>query len=286
MVQNSSLSGNSAYFGGGITNNGTLTVQNSTLSGNSGGYGSGGIQNNGTLTVKNSTLSGNSAGVTAGGIGSYDTLMVQNSTFSDNSAEYGGGIWSNGEVTVESSTLSGNSATTNGGGIINLGTLTVRNSLISGNAARNSGNEIFSGSNATIVAANTNLFGHSGENDAQAFSNFSPSGSDIKATSDGLALPLDAILDTMLAANDTHVNAGVPPGNPVLTHSLVVGSAAIDAVPDAACTSPPISGFDQRGFPRNVDGDGIVSSTECDIGAFEFGIRVIMRTFLPLVFKQ
>ncbi|MGI8687136.1 MAG: hypothetical protein ACR2M3_01030, partial [Thermomicrobiales bacterium] len=47
--------------GGGILNNGgTLTVTNSTLSGNSATNG-GGIYNNGTLTVTNSTFSGNSA---------------------------------------------------------------------------------------------------------------------------------------------------------------------------------------------------------------------------------
>src|SRR5262249_33494311 len=48
--------------GGGIANFGTLTVTNSTLSGNSTFNGAGGaIFNLGTLTVTNSTLSGNSA---------------------------------------------------------------------------------------------------------------------------------------------------------------------------------------------------------------------------------
>jgi hypothetical protein len=54
--------------GGGIQNSGTLTVSNSTLSGNSAGVGElgGGIFNyGGTLTVSNSTLSGNS-GTTLG----------------------------------------------------------------------------------------------------------------------------------------------------------------------------------------------------------------------------
>src|SRR5215208_6256874 len=49
--------------GGGILNNGTVTVSNSTLSGNSSNGGGGGIFNqSGTLTVSNSTLSGNSSG--------------------------------------------------------------------------------------------------------------------------------------------------------------------------------------------------------------------------------
>lgn len=53
--------------GGGIANIGTLTVINSTFSGNIATYG-GGIANNGTLTVTNSTLSGNIATNFGGGM--------------------------------------------------------------------------------------------------------------------------------------------------------------------------------------------------------------------------
>ncbi|MFI5398766.1 MAG: TolC family protein [Candidatus Binatia bacterium] len=63
-VQNLTIASGSADFGGGIfSNGGTLTVTNSTFSGNSAGYVGGGIYNDGgTLTVTNSTFSGNSAG--------------------------------------------------------------------------------------------------------------------------------------------------------------------------------------------------------------------------------
>ena len=56
--------------GGGIVNRGTLTLTNSTVSGNSAGsLGSGGgIFSFGTLTLTNSTVSGNSAGIHGGGI--------------------------------------------------------------------------------------------------------------------------------------------------------------------------------------------------------------------------
>src|SRR5690606_27869787 len=52
-----------------------------------------GIYNEGTLTINNSTFSGNSA-VYGGGIYNYysGTLTISNSTFSGNSAVYGGGI--------------------------------------------------------------------------------------------------------------------------------------------------------------------------------------------------
>jgi filamentous hemagglutinin family protein len=143
-VSNSTLSGNSATYGGGILNGGTLTVSNSTLSGNSATYG-GGIFNFGTATVSNSALSENSATYYGGGIFNFGTLTVNNSTLSGNSATYsgeggegegtGGGISNFGTATVSNSTLSGNSATYYGGGILNDGTLTVSNSTLSENSA-------------------------------------------------------------------------------------------------------------------------------------------------------
>ena len=69
MVTQSTLSGNTAlHEGGGIDNGGTLTMVNSTLSGNSADNG-GGIYNEtpGSLTINYSTFSGNSAN-TGGGL--------------------------------------------------------------------------------------------------------------------------------------------------------------------------------------------------------------------------
>ena len=79
--------GNSAS-GGGIFNQATLTVTNSTFSGNSAGVYGGGIYNvNGTVTVVNSTFFNNSAGAYGGGILiNSGTVKVNNSTFSGNSA--------------------------------------------------------------------------------------------------------------------------------------------------------------------------------------------------------
>ncbi len=144
------IANGSAPAGGGINNAGTLTVSNSTLSGNastancgtppnppcignSAGGGGGGIANNGTLTINNSTFSGNSAG--GGGIANNGTLTINNSTFSGNTANDGGGIANNGgTVTVSNSTFSGNTAQS-GGGIANNngGTVTMTNSIVAGN---------------------------------------------------------------------------------------------------------------------------------------------------------
>jgi hypothetical protein len=92
-VTNSTLSGNRAPIesGGGIVNGGTLTVTNSTFSGNSGGSFGGGISNSGTLTVTNSTLSGNTASGGAG-IDNFATLNLTNTIVSGNTGGDLGGL--------------------------------------------------------------------------------------------------------------------------------------------------------------------------------------------------
>ena len=64
------LTGGSASEGGGIINNGTLTVTNCTISGNTAIFNGGGIFNfgGGTLTVTNCTIRGNTANFSGGAI--------------------------------------------------------------------------------------------------------------------------------------------------------------------------------------------------------------------------
>ena len=123
--------------GGGIDNEGTLTVSNSTFAGNSAGYIGGGIFNDGTLTVSNSTFSGNSAGGGGGIANNNGTVTVSNSTFSNNTASgnsgYGGGIVNDSTLKVSNSTFSGNTANSGGGIFNNGGTVTLTNSIVAGN---------------------------------------------------------------------------------------------------------------------------------------------------------
>jgi hypothetical protein len=139
------------HGGGGIYNLGTLTITNTTVSGNSSNDSStataglgGGIYNGRTLTVLDSTVSGNTVtrsrvGAIPLGAGIYNTgkLTVANSTITANQvsdfwpagAPFGGGIASvSGSVTISSSTLSQNGAiihtpygtyATYGGGVYN-----------------------------------------------------------------------------------------------------------------------------------------------------------------------
>ena len=106
--------------GGGIYNNGSLTLNNSvirsntTFCGGCNGYWGGGIFNdNGNLTINNSTLSGNST--YAGGGGIYNK---------------------SGTLTLNNVTLNANITSASGGGILNNGGIvTLRNSIVSGNTA-------------------------------------------------------------------------------------------------------------------------------------------------------
>ena len=166
-VSNSTLS---HIYGGGIDNaGGTVTVSNSTLSGNAANYGGGIANYGGTVTVSNSTLSSNGA-VSGGGIyNAGGTVIVSNSMLSGNYATFGGGIDNayGGTVTVSSSTLSGNYATPDysgrggeGGGIYNgAGMVTISSSILSSNFSQGAG--IYNDPQGTVTLKNSSsIFGN------------------------------------------------------------------------------------------------------------------------------
>ena len=93
LIAESTISGNSARYGGGLYAGRDTTVVNSTISGNSANLTGGGIQLQGVLTMVNSTVSGNTAELDGGGLNNAGTATVVNSTFSGNSATEGGGIF-------------------------------------------------------------------------------------------------------------------------------------------------------------------------------------------------
>jgi len=258
-ITNGSFNGN----GGGIYNDhATLTITNSTISGNSAAspYSGGGIFNDGangsaTLTITSSTISGNSGpsgggGIFNNGFGGSATLTVTNSTISGNSG--GGGIFNytaGATLTVTNSTLSGNSASFSGGGITNGGTLTLSNCIVGNNTAP-AGPDIF----GTVDSGDYNLVENT-------------SGAILSGTHNitGVDPMLGPLLDN---------------GGPTFTHALCTASG----VPDASCTgvSPAIdqgknftsATTDQRGsgFARTVDFASIpnaIGGDGTDIGAFE-----------------
>jgi hypothetical protein len=231
--------GSTDNAGGGIYNdNGTLTLNNSTVSGNSAFYGGGISTINGMTTINNSTISNNFAN-TAGGVESFSDSVTN----------------------LNNSTISSNLANNEGGGISNSlnSTTNLVRTIISGNISP-VGAEGWMNTGA-INGDNHNVLGHSGLNNANAFSGFTPSGSDVTATSDGTnPTALAGILNPALANN----------GGPTLTHALVTSSPAIDIAPATACSGAPINGVDQRGVARSQDGNAS-GTTACDAGAVEMG---------------
>ena len=124
----------------GITNSGTLTLNNSTVTNNTtdeNGDGGSGILNFGTMTLNASTVSHNGGSGGPSGIGSSGTLTLNNSTVSNNTAFVAAGIDSfQGAVTLNNSTVSNNVADLSGGAIFNSeGTVTLNNSTVSNNRA-------------------------------------------------------------------------------------------------------------------------------------------------------
>ena len=145
--------------GGGIYNAGTLTLINSTVSGNAASHGGGIYNGSGTLTLTNSTVSGNSAAEDGGGIFNpfFGLTIVTNSTVTGNAASNGGGGIFNdtGILTLTNSTVSGNSANS-GGGIYNVGRDTrVFSSTIANN--QTGGGVLSVGFGATFTFQNTIL---------------------------------------------------------------------------------------------------------------------------------
>lgn len=98
----------------------TARVRDITLT-NAQASAGGGILNEGTLTVEGSHITANEASLAGGGIYSTGQLTIIDTTISDNSARnYGGGIVLEGEatgLTMQNSTLSGNEAGYAGGGL-------------------------------------------------------------------------------------------------------------------------------------------------------------------------
>ena len=152
--------------GGGIRNEGAVTIINGALNGNAARSG-GGIFNEGAVTIINSSLSHN-GGFEAFASGIYNsaggTVVLSQSTFSFNGGSHGGAFFNGGTATIIDSTI-----VSNGGGdslaseapIVNSGTLTIMNSTLRDNRGEvNAAGAIDNGGTLTIT--NSSLSGNSG----------------------------------------------------------------------------------------------------------------------------
>ena len=154
--------------GGAVLNNGTLTVDNCTLSNNQSSWG-GGIFNdvNGTVAIYDTTLSDNSAFYDGGAIWNDGTMSINSTRISNNLANSegsstGGGAYntSRGKSTITNSTFFGNITSYSGGGIQNVGTLVIGNSIFFGNRAIEEGGGLDNYNDGTASIDNTMFFGN------------------------------------------------------------------------------------------------------------------------------
>ena len=154
--------------GGGINvgSAASLTVENSTISGND-GYNGGGIYTTGALTLVGVSLTGNSADYIGGGLASYTgTTTLTNVTVSGNQAHWAGGIsvgWS-GVAALTNVTVTGNTAATSGGGVYSayISDTTFTNTIVAGNDAPDSADVFagaYNGSAATMTYSGGNIVG-------------------------------------------------------------------------------------------------------------------------------
>jgi hypothetical protein len=254
-------------LGGGLFNQGTLTLNDCTVSGNF-AIG-GGIYNradasapSATVTLNRCTISGNS-GDSGGGISNESTgtdhtatLVVANSTIAGNSSGHGGGIFNistsggTATMTLRNSTIAGNSTFGGGigGGISNSDTASIGGCLIARNSAMSSPDV-----EGSFTSLGFNLVG-----DASGSTGFNRTGDQTGTQAAPLdpGLELDAMNKPLLKDN----------GGPTRTIALLAGSPALD--------KGRISGrfSDQRGVSRPMDDPAIANFTNgdgTDIGAFE-----------------
>jgi len=183
--------------------------------------GIGGINNQGTLTVLDSTVSGNTASNgPGGGINNAvnATLLVTVSTVSGNySLGAGGGINNNGVLTVRDSHLFGNSAD-NCGGIDSVGvgiTAAVGQSSVNGNTARVAdGGGICDGQSSVLTLSGSSVYGNTAEFGAGLYDN------------DGTASVIRSTVERNMASDQGGGIYIVNGGTMTLTRSAVESNTA------------------------------------------------------------
>jgi CSLREA domain-containing protein len=254
--------------GGAVFVIGSLTVTNSTFSGNDAGSNGGAINDfSGAVTVTNSTFTGNTSGFNGGAFfgSSTGSLTVANSTFSGNSTMgtggggHGGAIAQSGDATVSNSTFFNNSATVAGGGIslINIHNISVINSTISGNSAPSGGGisnnaccGLGSVSLISTIVANSASGGNCGGTITDGGYNLE----------DGTSC---AFTDANSLSSTNPLLSGLQNnGGPTDTMALQTGSPAIDKIPPSTNGCGTTIATDQRGITRP-------QGTACDVGAYE-----------------
>lgn len=179
VLINSTLSGNSSAFGGGLYNDdGSIVLTGSTISGNNASTDGGGVLNDraARMAVLGSTLNGNSAGRDGGGFYNNSTATVSfvDSTVTGNTADASGGGLFNESVAIAqlSNTRFSSNAATSGGGVFNEdGQMTITGGSLIANSASEDGGALFATSSATTTVSGVAFSGNTSDDDGGAILN-------------------------------------------------------------------------------------------------------------------
>ncbi len=253
------------------------TIRGLRIINGSADIGGGGVNNQGDLTIMDSLFSGNSHAVS-----NFGTLRVINTTFADN---LGVGVYNQGQLTVTGSTFTGNTHGIDnangllivanstfvrnkftvpkgiGAGIANSGTVRVYNTTFSDNEAANGG-AIGNHENGTVTLYNT-IVANSG-NGGNCFGPMIDGGHNLQYPG--------ATCGSSIPTNDPKLLPLADNGGATQTMALPADSPAIGEGDEAVCVNSPVNRIDQRGLLRMAGSDH-----SCDIGAVEFSVSAIIR---------
>ncbi len=237
--------------GGGVHNDGTLTLTNDTVAANSGAVGAG-VYNDGMATLTNDTFAQNSASTDGGGVYNLGTATLTNVTIAGNSAGfYGGGIYNSGTATLINVTNALNSAGGSGGGVSNSGMATLDNTIVVLNTGAGSAPvpDQIDGS----VSGTHNLIG--------------------AGSAGGLA---SGLLGNLVGVVSPGLAAGLADNDgPTQTIALLPGSPAIDAA-SVTILGVTVPTTDERGALRGPA--GLAAGSAPDIGAYEASSTYVVNS--------
>ena len=281
-VANLTISGDSNdrvfYIDSGHVTFNALTITKGKPSSGDGG----GIYNQGVVTITNSTLRDNQA-VNGGGIYNSGNLVISNSSVISNKSTYsvafgnggGGGMYNqgSGRITMTNSTLSGNMANYHGGAIyqdssteLNLDYVTVANNHADyGADGFGSGGGIYNSSTKKIKISST-MIAKNSDNPGffiikDVFGSFTDQGHNLIGISEPIWSTGLIATTTLSGTSGLPLDPSVGPlqnnGGSTDTHALLTGSPAIDKGNNSGAPTT-----DQRGYTRIMNGT-------VDIGAYE-----------------
>ena len=250
-INNLRITGGHSTVGGGLTNNGTLTLTNIVFSGNDVSASNticngGGMHNSGTANLTNVVFSNNTAIGTGGAIQTGGTIganaIFTNVVFSGNSATQINGIAGSGGAVVNNGRPS-----------------TFINCTFYGNSA-NRGGAMYNVNLTTVQITNCIFWGNS-----------APTSSDIDNAFNGGLLP--AITTSLFGVDPLFVNAADPDG---ADNMWITGDDGLRL----QSGSPAINTGTAAGAPA-TDILGVARLGNTDIGAYEFGCEAPTFTNCP-----